>query len=201
MEAAMLIGGEWREAASTRSSRSSTRPPRRPSASVPSGSSADVELAVETAKRAFARVVRDRRREARPILAQGRRPDRGERQAAGADADLRAGQADRRGDSARSRHLAHGVRYYAEAATKVRGSYQELPSAFGPAYGQVIRRPIGRLRRDHAVQLPAHAARHQGRPGARRAATRSSPSRRRRRRWRRSRSPGCSPRRACRPAC
>ena len=40
-------------------------------------------------------------------------------------------------------HLAHGVRYYAEAATKVRGSYQELPSAFGPAYGQVVRRPIG----------------------------------------------------------
>src|SRR3954469_20333830 len=40
-------------------------------------------------------------------------------------------------------HLAHGVRYYAEAATKVRGAYQELPSAFGPAYGQIIRRPIG----------------------------------------------------------
>jgi acyl-CoA reductase-like NAD-dependent aldehyde dehydrogenase len=40
-------------------------------------------------------------------------------------------------------HLAHGVRYYAEAATKVRGAYQELPSAFGPAYGQVIRRPMG----------------------------------------------------------
>jgi succinate-semialdehyde dehydrogenase/glutarate-semialdehyde dehydrogenase len=35
------------------------------------------------------------------------------------------------------------VRYYAEAATKVRGGYQELPAAFGPAYGQVIRRPIG----------------------------------------------------------
>ena len=32
-------------------------------------------------------------------------------------------------------HLAHGLRYYAEAATKVRGAYQELPSTFGPAYG------------------------------------------------------------------
>ena len=40
-------------------------------------------------------------------------------------------------------HLAHGVRFYAEAATKVRGAYQELPSAFGPAYGMVIRRPVG----------------------------------------------------------
>ena len=35
------------------------------------------------------------------------------------------------------------MRYYAEAATKVRGAHQELPSAFGPAYGQVIRRPMG----------------------------------------------------------
>src|SRR5205807_3788489 len=41
------------------------------------------------------------------------------------------------------RHLAHGVRYYAEAATKVRGAYQELPSTLGPAYGMVIRRPMG----------------------------------------------------------
>src|SRR4029077_17165402 len=75
-------------------------------------------------------------------------------------------------------HFAHGVRFYAEAATKVRGAYQELPSAFGPAYRMVIRRPLGagfrdgrppadgRLRGDHAVQLPAHAARHKGRAGA-----------------------------------
>jgi acyl-CoA reductase-like NAD-dependent aldehyde dehydrogenase len=41
------------------------------------------------------------------------------------------------------RHLAHGLRYYAEAATKVRGVQQELPSTFGPAYGMVIRRPVG----------------------------------------------------------
>jgi succinate-semialdehyde dehydrogenase/glutarate-semialdehyde dehydrogenase len=40
-------------------------------------------------------------------------------------------------------HLAHGVRYYAEAATKVRGAYQDLPSTLGPAYGMVIRRPMG----------------------------------------------------------
>jgi acyl-CoA reductase-like NAD-dependent aldehyde dehydrogenase len=40
-------------------------------------------------------------------------------------------------------HLAHGLHFFAEAATKLRGGYQELPSAFGPAYGQVIRRPMG----------------------------------------------------------
>ena len=40
-------------------------------------------------------------------------------------------------------HLAHGLHFYAEAATKVRGAYQELPSTLGPAYGMVIRRPMG----------------------------------------------------------
>jgi acyl-CoA reductase-like NAD-dependent aldehyde dehydrogenase len=41
------------------------------------------------------------------------------------------------------RHFVACLRYYAEAATKVRGSYQELPSQFGPAYGLVVRRPFG----------------------------------------------------------
>ena len=41
------------------------------------------------------------------------------------------------------RHFLGGLRYYAEAATKVRGAYQELPSQFGPAYGLVVRRPLG----------------------------------------------------------
>ena len=35
------------------------------------------------------------------------------------------------------------MRFYAEAATKVRGAYQDLPSTLGPAYGMVIRRPMG----------------------------------------------------------
>jgi succinate-semialdehyde dehydrogenase / glutarate-semialdehyde dehydrogenase len=41
------------------------------------------------------------------------------------------------------RHFLGGLRYYAEAATKRHGSYQELPSQFGPAYGLVTRRPLG----------------------------------------------------------
>ena len=40
-------------------------------------------------------------------------------------------------------HFVAGLRYYGEAATKVRGSYQELPSQFGRAYGLVVRRPLG----------------------------------------------------------
>ena len=40
-------------------------------------------------------------------------------------------------------HFLAGLRYYAQAATKVRGSYQDLPSQFGRAYGLVVRRPLG----------------------------------------------------------
>lgn len=40
-------------------------------------------------------------------------------------------------------HCVAGLRYYAEAATKLRGSYQPLPSQFGRAYGLVVRRPLG----------------------------------------------------------
>ncbi len=40
-------------------------------------------------------------------------------------------------------HLIHGLNYYADLATKVRGTHQALPSALSKAYGMVIRRPIG----------------------------------------------------------
>jgi acyl-CoA reductase-like NAD-dependent aldehyde dehydrogenase len=40
-------------------------------------------------------------------------------------------------------HLLHGLNYYADLATKVRGSYHELPSALSKAYGMVIKRPMG----------------------------------------------------------
>jgi acyl-CoA reductase-like NAD-dependent aldehyde dehydrogenase len=40
-------------------------------------------------------------------------------------------------------HLLHGLNYYADLATKVRGVHQPLPSALSKAYGMVIRRPMG----------------------------------------------------------
>src|SRR4051812_47841210 len=40
-------------------------------------------------------------------------------------------------------HLLHGLNYYADLATKVRGAYQALPSALSTAYGMVLRRPMG----------------------------------------------------------
>jgi succinate-semialdehyde dehydrogenase / glutarate-semialdehyde dehydrogenase len=142
MEAAMLIGGEWRQAASSQELEVVNPATEEVVSSVPSGSSADVELAVETAKRALPEwSATDVEKRAQILSAAA---DLIERNAKDLAPVLTSEQgkpiAEALGEIT---HLAHGVRYYAEAATKVRGSYQELPSAFGPAYGQVVRRPIG----------------------------------------------------------
>lgn len=41
------------------------------------------------------------------------------------------------------RHMLAGFRFYAEAATKLRGVYQDLPRQFGRAYGLIVHRPLG----------------------------------------------------------
>src|SRR5256714_7111784 len=138
----MLIGGEWRRAASSEEIEVVNPATEEVVGSVPSGDVADVELAVATAKRAFAEWARtDTEKRAHVV---GKAADLIEERASDIAALLTCEQgkpvAEARGEVT---HLAHGVRYYAEAATKVRGAYQELPSAFGPAYGQVLRRPMG----------------------------------------------------------
>lgn len=40
-------------------------------------------------------------------------------------------------------HFLHGMTYYADLATKLRGVYQPLPSTLGSSYGLVIPRPVG----------------------------------------------------------
>jgi len=142
VETAMLIGGEWRQAASSEEIEVVNPATEEVVGSVPSGDVADVELAVATAKRAFAEWARtDTEKRAHVV---GKAADLIEERASDIAALLTSEQgkpvAEARGEVT---HLAHGVRYYAEAATKVRGAYQELPSAFGPAYGQVLRRPMG----------------------------------------------------------
>jgi acyl-CoA reductase-like NAD-dependent aldehyde dehydrogenase len=109
---------------------------------VPGADAATVNEAVAAAKRAFPEwAATDAERRAHVLT---RAAELIEEHASELAATLTAEQgkplAEARGEVT---HLAHGVRYFAEAATKVRGAYQELPSAFGPAYGQIIRRPIG----------------------------------------------------------
>jgi succinate-semialdehyde dehydrogenase/glutarate-semialdehyde dehydrogenase len=142
MEASMLIGGEWRRAASSQEIEVVNPATEDVVGSVPSASSADVELAVETAKRALPEWSATDVEKRAHILA--RAAELIEQHAKQLAPLLTSEQGKPVAEAiGEVTHLAHGVRYYAEAATKVRGAYQELPSAFGPAYGQVIRRPIG----------------------------------------------------------
>ncbi|MGZ4246020.1 MAG: aldehyde dehydrogenase family protein, partial [Solirubrobacteraceae bacterium] len=138
----MLIGGEWRQAAAHEEIEVVNPATEDVVDSVPSGSPEDVELAVATAQRAFGEWSRTDVEKRAAIL--GKAADLIHEHAKELAATLTSEQgkpvAEAMGEVT---HLAHGVRYYAEAATKVRGAYQELPSTLGSAYGMVIRRPMG----------------------------------------------------------
>ena len=142
MEAAMLIGGEWRQAASSEEIEVVNPATEEVVGSVPSGEIADVELAVATARAAFpAWAATDVEQRAHvPAAAAALIDEHAKELAALLTSEQGKPIAEARGEVT---HLAHGVRYYAEAATKVRGAHQELPSTLGPAYGMVIRRPMG----------------------------------------------------------
>jgi succinate-semialdehyde dehydrogenase/glutarate-semialdehyde dehydrogenase len=138
----MLIGGEWRQAAAHGQLEVINPATEAVIDTVPAGSREDVELAVATAKRSLPEWSRTDVEKRATIL--GKAAALIEEHAGDLAATLTSEQgkplAEARGEVT---HLAHGVRFYAEVATKVRGAYQELPSAFGPAYGLVIRRPVG----------------------------------------------------------
>jgi acyl-CoA reductase-like NAD-dependent aldehyde dehydrogenase len=138
----MLIGGEWRQAAAHEEIEVVNPATEDVVDSVPSGSPVDVELAVATAHRALREWSRTDVEKRAAILSKA--ADLIHEHAKDLAAILTSEQgkpvAEAMGEVT---HLAHGVRYYAEAATKVRGSYQDLPSTLGPAYGMVIRRPMG----------------------------------------------------------
>jgi succinate-semialdehyde dehydrogenase/glutarate-semialdehyde dehydrogenase len=142
MEASMLIGGEWRQAASHEEIEVVNPATEEVVGAVPSGAQGDVELAVATAKRAFPEWAAMDTEKRAHILADAAAliEERAKELAAVLTSEQGKPIAEARGEVT---HLAHGVRYYAEAATKVRGAYQDLPATFGPAFGQVIRRPIG----------------------------------------------------------
>jgi succinate-semialdehyde dehydrogenase/glutarate-semialdehyde dehydrogenase len=138
----MLIGGEWRQAAAHEEIEVVNPATEDVVATVPSGAPEDVGLAVATAKRAFGEWSRTDVEKRAAILSKAADliHDHAKELAATLTSEQGKPVAEAMGEVT---HLAHGVRYYAEAATKVRGSYQDLPSTLGPAYGMVIRRPMG----------------------------------------------------------
>jgi acyl-CoA reductase-like NAD-dependent aldehyde dehydrogenase len=136
----MLIGGEPR----TASSEIEVVNPATEEVvdSVPAGSAEDVNSAVEAAKRAFPDWSKTDVEKRAAILAKAADliTDNAKELAGVLTSEQGKPIAEALGEVT---HLVHGVHYYAEAATKVRGAHQQLPSAFGPAYGMVIRRPLG----------------------------------------------------------
>ncbi len=138
----MLIGGEWRHATAHEELEVVNPATEDRVDSVPAGAPEDVELAVATAKRAFADWSRSDVEQRAAILAKAADLIHEHAQELAATLTSEQGKpvAEAIGEV---NHLAHGVRYYAEAATKIRGAYQELPRTLGPSYGMVIRRPMG----------------------------------------------------------
>jgi succinate-semialdehyde dehydrogenase / glutarate-semialdehyde dehydrogenase len=138
----MLIGGEQRAAATTAELEVVNPATEEVVDTVPAGSAEDVDIAVRAAQRAFPDWSRtDAEKRAELLAAAAALIGEHAKELAGI---LTAEQGKPIAEAiGEVNHFAHGVRYYAEAATKVRGVHQELPSAFGPAYGMVIRRPMG----------------------------------------------------------
>jgi acyl-CoA reductase-like NAD-dependent aldehyde dehydrogenase len=138
----MLIGGEWREASAHAQLEVVNPATEEVVDSVPAGSPEDVELAVAMAKRAFSEWSRTDVEKRAAILTKAADliKDHAKDLAAKLTAEQGKPIAEAMGEVS---HLAHGVHFYAEAATKARGAYQELPSTLGPSYGMVIRRPMG----------------------------------------------------------
>jgi acyl-CoA reductase-like NAD-dependent aldehyde dehydrogenase len=138
----MLIGGEWRAGAAKQELEVINPATQDAVATVPAGTADDVQLAVATAKRAFADWSRTDVEQRATILAKAADLIHAHAKALAQTLTAEQGKpvAEAIGEV---NHLAHGVRFYAEAATKVRGAYQELPSTMGTSYGMVIRRPMG----------------------------------------------------------
>src|SRR5690348_10349731 len=138
----MLIGGEWRAAVAEEQLEVVNPATEETVDLVPAGTPEDVDLAVATAKRAFPDWSATDVEKRAGILAKA--ADLIHEHAKDLASRLTSEQGKPVAEAiGEVNHLAHGVRFYAEAATKVRGAYQDLPSTFGPAYGMVIRRPVG----------------------------------------------------------
>ena len=165
MEAAMLIGGEWRQAASSEEIEVVNPATEEVVGSVPAPTSPTWTLAVETARRAFPEWAATDVEERAHVLRQGGRADRGARQRPRRAADLRAGQAGRRG--ARRGHPPRARRALLrrggdQGERRVPGAAVHVRARLRPGHPP----PDGRVRGDHALQLPADPARDEGRARA-----------------------------------
>ena len=145
----MLIGGEWRRATAHEEIEVVNPATEDVVDSVPAAAPEDVELAVATAKRAFKEWSRTDVEKRAAILPKA--ADLIHEHAKDLAATLTSEQGKPLAEAiGEVNHLAHGVRFYAEAATKVRGAYQELPVRLRSGLRDGDPPPDRRVRRDHA---------------------------------------------------
>ncbi|MCY4088388.1 MAG: aldehyde dehydrogenase family protein [Actinomycetia bacterium] len=138
----MLIGGEWHAATGGKTLDVIDPANEETVGSVPSGSPDDVDRAVAAAAAAFpgwAKTDAEQRAEIVRTACE-RIGDASERIVDTLVHEQGKPTAEARGEL---QHFIHGLRYYAELATKLQGAYQPLPSTLGESYGLVIRRPVG----------------------------------------------------------
>lgn len=110
--------------------------------SVPQGDVADVDAAVGAAERAFrdwSRLDPDKRAS---LMRAGLERVRAEGKAI---VDLLVREHGKPTSEAQGEfhHFLHGMEFYADLASKIRGSYAQLPSTLGTSFGFVIKRPMG----------------------------------------------------------
>jgi acyl-CoA reductase-like NAD-dependent aldehyde dehydrogenase len=110
--------------------------------SVPRGTAADVDAAVQAADKAFAEWQKTDAEDRATLLRKAIALIERDRKALTESLVHEQGKPVTEAGG-EIHHLVHGLNYYADLATKVRGSYQPLPSALSKAYGMVIRRPMG----------------------------------------------------------
>src|SRR3954466_15863072 len=138
----MLIAGEKTEGAASEALEVVDPATEETLESVPRGTAQDVDAAVEAAHSAFAEWQKTDAEDRANLL----RKAIGliERDRKGLTQSLVHEQGKPTTEAGGEIHpLIHGLNYYADLATKVRGSYQPLPSALSKAYGMVLRRPMG----------------------------------------------------------
>ncbi|MGH2949061.1 MAG: aldehyde dehydrogenase family protein [Solirubrobacteraceae bacterium] len=110
--------------------------------SVPSASREDVDRAVEAAHAAFGEWSRRDAEDRAALLRRAIGLIEHDRKAL-ADTLMHEQGKPLQEAAGEVQHFLHGLSFYADLATKVRGAYQPLPSQLGQAYGMVIRRPMG----------------------------------------------------------
>jgi succinate-semialdehyde dehydrogenase/glutarate-semialdehyde dehydrogenase len=109
---------------------------------VPAAGAADVEAAVAAAKGAAAGWARTDPDEKARIIREGlARVRAAAKESAGL---LTREQGKPTGEAmGELHHFLHGMDFYADMASKLRGAYVPLPSTFGTSYGTIIKRPVG----------------------------------------------------------